>query len=107
MADHEWGGRDKLDFALRNGECWVIEKGGKEFVEWMATPEDEREGGLQRFGIKCQRVGPEALRKKNWEPSGRHHQTNCCVGKGVRLFEDAERFGNTLIGRHHCDADSR
>ena len=68
MADHEWGGRDKLDFALRNGECWVIEKGGKEFVEWMATPEDDREDGLQRFGIKGQKVGPEALREKIGNP---------------------------------------
>ena len=57
-----------MDLALRSGECWVSEVGGKEFVEWMATPEDDREGGLQRFGIKGQRVGPEVLRKKIGNP---------------------------------------
>ena len=57
-----------MDLALRNGECWVSEKGGKEFIEWVATPEDDRENPLNKFGIKGNRVPPDALRKKVVSP---------------------------------------
>ena len=82
-----------MDLALRNGECWVSEKGGKEFIEWVATPEDDRENPLNKFGIKGKRLPPEAVRKKIGKPVDAIIKAICVSEKMLDCLKELNESG--------------